>query len=108
MSNKQVVEQPQKKGLKLEPYQVLLRPIITEKGTHLVERQNVYAFQVHADANKTQIKQAVEELFEVKVEDVRTQNRKGKTRRYRLKKGRTANWKKAYVKLSENDRISLF
>jgi large subunit ribosomal protein L23 len=106
MSNKQVTEK--RKGPQLEPYQVLLRPIITEKGTHLVERQNVYAFQVHADADKTQIKNAVESLFEVKVESVRTQNRKGKTRRYRVRKGRTSNWKKAYVKLADQDRISLF
>lgn len=106
MTNK--AHHTQEKGPKLEPYQVLVRPIITEKGTHLVERQNVYAFQVHQSATKVQIKEAVEQMFEVSVEDVRTQNRKGKTRRYRQRRGRTANWKKAYVKLSDGDRIALF
>jgi large subunit ribosomal protein L23 len=59
-------------------------------------------------ATKTEIKEAIEELFEVKVVDVRTQNRRGTTRRFRLKVGRTRNWKKAIVKLGEEHRIDFY
>lgn len=96
------------KGIQLENHQVVLRPLITEKGTHLVERHNTYSFEVHPQANKTQIKKAVEELFEVKVLSVRTQTRPGKTRRYRGRMGQTSGWKKAIVTLSDADRIALF
>lgn len=95
-------------GPKLEPYQVILRPMITEKATHLSERHNAYTFEVNPLATKTEIKQAIEELFDVKVEDVRTQNRRGKPRRYRLKVGRMRNWKKAIVKLEEAYRIDFY
>ncbi|MBX6313425.1 MAG: 50S ribosomal protein L23 [Isosphaeraceae bacterium] len=81
---------------------------MTEKATHLSERHNAYTFEVNPLATKTEIKHAVETLFNVKVVDVRTQNRRGKTRRYRLKVGRTRNWKKAIVKLSEEHRIDFF
>lgn len=104
----QATKQERPKGPDLEPYQIIFRPIITEKGTHLVERQNTYAFRVHSDATKQMIKDAVEQLFEVKVVSVRTQNRKGKIRRHRQTSGRTNSWKKAYVKLSEEHRITLF
>ncbi len=80
---------------------MILRPLITEKATHLSERHNAYTFEVHPLATKTEIKEAVQALFDVKVVDVRTQNRRGKTRRYRLKVGRMRNWKKAIVKLDE-------
>lgn len=100
--------QYERQGPKLEPYQVVLRPLITEKATHLSERHNAYTFEVNPLATKTEIKHAVETLFNVKVVDVRTQNRRGKTRRYRLKVGRTRNWKKAIVKLSEEHRIDFF
>ena len=65
-------------GLDLRPYQIVLRPLVTEKGTHQSTRYNAYAFQVNPLATKTQIKAAVEELFNVKVEAVRTQVREGK------------------------------
>src|SRR5436853_3211755 len=87
----------ERRGPKLEPYQVVLRPLITEKATHLSERHNAYTFEVNPLATKTEIKEAVETLFDVKVADVRTQNRRGKARRYRLKAGRLRNWKKAVV-----------
>jgi large subunit ribosomal protein L23 len=96
------------KGPVLEAHQVVIRPLITEKGTHLVERHNTYAFEVHPLATKVEIKVAVERLFEVKVLSVNTQNRKGKPKRYRQHRGRTSAWKKAIVTLSDNDRISLF
>ncbi len=95
-------------GPVLEPYQVVLRPLITEKATHLSERHNAYTFEVNSKANKTEIKEAVEALFNVKVADVRTQNRRGKMRRYRLKVGRMRNWKKAIVALHDDYRIDFY
>ncbi len=100
--------QYERKGPKLEPYQVILRPMITEKATHLSERHNAYTFEVHPMATKTEIKNAIEQLFDVKVDDVRTQNRRGKNRRYRLQVGRMRNWKKAIVKLQEEYRIDFY
>src|SRR5437588_8581913 len=87
-------------GLQLRPYQIILRPLVTEKGTHQSTRYNAYAFQVNPIANKTQIKVAVEELFHVRVEGVRTQNRKGKRRRFRQSMGTLPSWKKAIVTLN--------
>jgi large subunit ribosomal protein L23 len=95
-------------GLPLEPYQVVVRPMITEKATHASERHNAYTFEVHPQASKTEIKHAVETLFEVSVVDVRTQNRRGKSRRHRVKAGRMRNWKKAIVKLDPDHRIDFF
>ncbi len=92
----------------LEPHQVLLRPLVTEKGVHRASRNNQYAFQIHRDATKLDVKIAVETLFDVKVEKVRTQTRKGKSRRYRFRVGRTNDWKKAIVKLGEDHRIDFF
>src|SRR6266850_762909 len=74
-------------GLELKPYQIVLRPLVTEKGTHQSTRYNAYAFQVNPIATKTQIKSAVEELFEVRVVAVRTQIREGKKRRFRQSMG---------------------
>jgi|SRR5262245_40462527 large subunit ribosomal protein L23 len=95
-------------GPELEPYQVVVRPLITEKATHLSERHNAYTFEVNPLATKTQIKDAIESLFNVKVLHVRTQNRRGKARRYRLKVGRMRNWKKAIVSLQEEYRIDFY
>ena len=97
-----------RRGPALEPYQVVLRPLITEKATHLSERHNAYTFEVNTNANKTEIKEAVEALFNVKVADVRTQNRRGKLRRYLLKVGRMRNWKKAIVALHDDYRIDFY
>jgi large subunit ribosomal protein L23 len=93
---------------KLAPHQVLLRPLVTEKGVHRASRNNQYAFEIHRDATKLDVKHAVEELFNVKVQKVRTQNRKGKVRRYRFRYGQTADWKKAIVQLQEDHRIDFF
>jgi large subunit ribosomal protein L23 len=95
-------------GLELDPHQIVLRPLITEKGTHLVERHNTYLFQVHPKATKGDVKRAVEALFDVSVVDVRTIRRKGKPRRYRNHASRRPDTKRALVELSENDRIALF
>jgi large subunit ribosomal protein L23 len=95
-------------GPQLEPHQVVLRPLVTEKGTHQSERYNSYTFEVHPHASKDQIKQAVELLFNVRVLRVRTQTRKGKPRRYRARFSYQRDWKKAIVSLHEEDRISFF
>jgi large subunit ribosomal protein L23 len=95
-------------GIKLESHQVILRPLVTEKGMHASERFNAYSFEIHPLATKHDVKRAVEELWEVRVGEVRTQNRKGKIRRQRMALGRTRNWKKAIVKLHDEDRIAFF
>ena len=87
---------------------VIIKPLITEKSTHQQNTRNAYAFQVHADANKQQIKQAVEKIYEVKVQDVRTMTRKGKPRRTKTGYAKTSDWKRAVVVLDENSRIELF
>jgi large subunit ribosomal protein L23 len=92
----------------LESYQVILRPLVTEKGMHRSTRNNQYAFEVSTLASKDDIRRAVEELFHVKVEKVRTQNRIGKHRRHRFKQGATKSWKKAIVTLNEEHRINFF
>jgi large subunit ribosomal protein L23 len=89
-------------------YSVIIRPLVTEKGTHQSQTRNAYAFQVHPDANKAQIKQAVEKIYNVKVLEVRTANRKGKPRRQGMRMGTTAHWKKAVVVLHTDQHIDLF
>lgn len=97
-----------KPGLELRPYQIVIRPLVTEKGTHQSTRYNAYTFEVNPLATKDQIKSAVEELFSVRVEAVRTQNRKGKVANFRNLQGRHAGWKKAIVTLHEEDKIEFF
>ena len=103
----------------MDIYHVIKRPLVTEKGTHQSQqshaatkhkkaRGGAYAFEVHSDASKTIIKLAVEKIYSVKVESVRTANRKGKERRVRYKTGKTSDWKKAVVVLNEKDHIDLF
>lgn len=103
-----IKKKKEKRGPELESHQIILRPLVTEKGTHQFTRYNAYSFQVNLWADKDQIKAAVEELFNVRVAKVRTQNRLGKTRRYRFRLGRLPNWKKAIVTLHEEDRIEFF
>lgn len=95
-------------GAKLEPHQVILRPLVTEKGMHRSSRNNAYSFEVIRSATKDDIRRAVEELFSVKVVNVRTMNRKGKPRRSRFRGGATSEWKKAIVKLDTEHRIDFF
>ena len=94
--------------MKNDIYAVVIRPLVTEKGTHQAERRNSYAFEVAPEANKAQIKQAIEKIYNVKVVDVRTANRKGKPRRAGYKWATTSHWKKAVVVLHEDYRIDLF
>ncbi len=100
--------QPKRPDIQLEPHQVVIRPLITEKGMHLAERDNTYTFEVNPLATKQDIKRAVEALWDVRVVAVRTQNRIGKPRRFRWTTGRTRRWKKAIVKLHPEDRIVFY
>ncbi len=94
--------------MKNDIYNVLIRPLVTEKGTHQSQTRNSYAFEVNVKANKAQIKQAVEKIYNVKVLEVRTANRKGKPRRTGYTYGTTSHWKKAVVVLHEDFHIDLF
>jgi large subunit ribosomal protein L23 len=92
----------------LESYTLLRRPIVTEKGTALKDENNQLVFEVSLDANKCEIRKAVERLFKVTVLSVRTQNRQGKRKRLGRSVGRRKNWKKAIVTLKEGDRVDFF
>jgi len=97
-----------KKGPTLEPHQIILRPLVTEKGMHRSTRDNQYSFEINALADKSDVKRAVESLFDVKVLKVRTQNRVGKPRRHKFRYGYTKSWKKAVVTLDPEHRIDFF
>ena len=89
-------------------YSVLKRPLLTEKGQELREREEQYLFEVAPEANKVEIKKAVEKLFGVHVQTVNTQWVRGKMKRVGRHVGKRANWKKAIVTLREGDAIDLF
>ncbi len=89
----------------MNTYNIIKRPLRTEKSVADGEATNSYHFEVDLRANKIQIKNAVEKYFKVKVQDVRTIVRKGKEKRVRFKLGRTKDWKKAVVKLKEGSTI---
>ena len=86
---------------------VLLAPLISEKSSIATEQSNQYVFKVTTDATKPEIKQAVELLFDVKVEAVKVANMKGKTKRFGQKMGRRNDWKKAYISLQAGQEIDL-
>ncbi len=92
----------------LQPHQIVLRPLVTEKGMHRSTRHNAYSFEVNRLATKDDIRRAVETLFNVKVLRVHTLTRKGKPRRTRFSSGYTKDWKKAIVKLHAEHRIDFF
>ncbi len=89
-------------------YEVIRRPLITEKGVAVKDEQRTLVFEVARGANKTQIKKAVETLFKVKVEEVRTTNIRGKLRRRGRFSGYRPDWKKAYVKLQPGQKMPEF
>jgi large subunit ribosomal protein L23 len=89
-------------------YEVLRRPLITEKSTSLKETQRTLGFEVHKDATKPEIKKAVETLFGVKVEDVRIANVHGKVKRQGRYVGKRPDWKKAYVVLKKGEKMVEF
>jgi large subunit ribosomal protein L23 len=86
-------------------YQVIKRPIITEKGLGVKETQHTVVFEVASDATKTEIKEAVQRVFKVKVDHVRTANFHGKFRRRGRAEGFRSDWKKAYVRLAEGEKM---
>ncbi len=86
-------------------HEVIKRPIVTEKGVTKKDGERTLCFEVDADANKTQIRQAVQALFKVKVEEVRTSTTAGKLRRRGRYAGYRADWKKAYVKLKAGEKM---
>jgi len=103
----------------MDVYHIIRRPLVTEKGTHQSSthhdpthtrpgRGGAYTFEVHPEANKSEIRQAVEKIYKVRVMDVRTSCRQGKQRRYRYKIGTTRQWKKAVVVLHPDFHIDLF
>ncbi len=103
----------------MDIYHIVKRPLVTEKGTHqaaqsfaatasMPARGGSFAFEVHPDACKATIRQAVEKIYNVKVLSVRTANRQGKARRVRMSRGSTRAWKKAIVVLDANSHIDLF
>jgi large subunit ribosomal protein L23 len=89
-------------------YDIVVRPVITEKSTNELDKHGAYSFVVARDANKHEIARAIETLFNVKVKDVRTMQYRGKTRRVGKHSGRRAAWKKAIVTLAEGDTIQIF
>jgi large subunit ribosomal protein L23 len=103
----------------MDIYQIIKRPLVTEKGMHQTKlshgatrtrpaRGGSYTFEVHPEANKQEIRTAVEKIYNVRVARVRTSNHPGKRRRYKFKMGLTRHWKKAVVVLEANSHIDLF
>lgn len=93
---------------KLTLYHVIKRPVVTEKGVDKKDNERTLCFEVSAQANKTQVKAAVEKLFKVKVSEVRTAMFEGKLRRRGRFAGYRADWKKAYVKLKAGEKVPDF
>jgi len=91
----------------MEHSQVLIRPVISEKS-YVLSATGKYTFRVHPDAHKTEIRQAVEALFDVHVVEVRTASVKSKPKRRGVTKGRTRRWKKAMVQVREGETIPIF
>jgi large subunit ribosomal protein L23 len=92
----------------VDDYSIVIRPLVTEQGTHFANIKGAYSIEVNKSANKTQIKNAVERIYSVKVDKVRTANRKGKYRRKGRNFGVTPSWKKAVVFLEPDYHIDLF
>ncbi len=86
---------------------VILSPVVSEKSYSLID-QNAYTFEVHKRANKTEVRKAVEAIWNVRVVSVNTINRKGKSKRFRFTRGKRRDTKRAIVKLAEGDRIEIF
>ena len=87
---------------------ILIAPVVSEKSYELIEKNNSYVFKVHPDANKIEIKRAVEKLFNVHVLKVNVINVKGKPKRLGVYEGRRSSWKKAIVKLKEGETLPFF
>jgi len=94
--------------MKMDMHAVLVQPLLTEKITGLREKTNTVGFIVHPDANRVQIKQAVEALLKVKVEKVNVMNVQGKTKRLGRFSGKRSNWKKAFVTLKQGEKLEMY
>jgi large subunit ribosomal protein L23 len=92
----------------MDDYNIIVRPLVTEQGMHFANAKGAYSFEVNRKANKIQIRNAVERVYGVKVEKVRTANRRGKQRRKGRATGFTSSWKKAVVYLKPDYHIDLF
>ncbi|MHB8845476.1 MAG: 50S ribosomal protein L23 [Nitrospirota bacterium] len=92
----------------MDNYDIIRVPRITEKGSRLKEQSNVLTFEVRTDANKVQVRKAIEGIFKVKVLDVTTVNVAGKKKRMGQREGRRSDWKKAYVTLKAGEKIDIF
>jgi large subunit ribosomal protein L23 len=92
----------------MDDYSIVIRPIVTEQGIHFANVKGAYSFEVHRKAKKAEIKNAIEKIYGVKVDKVRTANHKGKRRRRGRRMGTTAAWKKAVVFLAPDNHIDLF
>lgn len=91
-----------------DPRDIILKPHISEKSMSEIEKSNTYTFKVALNANKTEVKKAIEEIFKVKVLQVSTCRMPGKTKRMGVFVGTTPSWKKAMVRLADGDRIEIF
>lgn len=91
----------------MNPYEIVLAPLVTEKGMRHVEHDNAYSFHVHQHANKPKIREAIEKIYNVKVAKVNVMTVRGKERRVRYVAGMTTSWKKAIVRLEEGYSINL-
>jgi large subunit ribosomal protein L23 len=91
----------------MEPSQVIIRPVVSEKS-YVLAAAGKYTFRIHPDAHKTQVRQAIEALFDVHVEEVRTLSVKSKPKRRGTSRGRTRSWKKAIVQVRAGETIPIF
>ncbi|HSA62246.1 MAG TPA: 50S ribosomal protein L23 [Nitrospiraceae bacterium] len=94
--------------MKMDVHAVLVQPLLTEKITGLREKTNTVGFIVHPDANRVQIKQAVEALLKVKVEKVNVMNVRGKVKRLGRFSGKRSDWKKAFVTLKQGEKLEMY
>ena len=92
----------------MDMYQVVIKPLVTEKGTMMLSEGNWVTFKVHPDANKIEVREAIQKIFSVSVLKVNTQVVRGKRRRFGKTMGQSKTWKKAMVRLKEGDKIEIF
>lgn len=92
----------------MDLYDIIRIPRVTEKGSRLRDKSNVLTFEVKRNANKVQVRKAIEGIFKVKVSDVTTVNVAGKRKRMGMREGRRSDWKKAYVTLKPGEKIDIF
>ena len=92
----------------MDMYQVVIKPLVTEKGTMILSEGNWVTFRVHPDANKIEVREAIQKIFSVSVLQVNTQIVRGKRKRFGKTMGQSKAWKKAMVRLKEGDKIETF